>query len=548
MRSFTKIAVIVAVTVALGFGAYAELQNVLVSGSLRIRGNYLGVDGARVTPTALPLPTGTLRHRLFDATAPLGFGAAGRWRLFGGYTPPGQELDDLAFVEQRTRLGVRADFTDNVSAMIELDSYDIWGEDFRSDYVTGVDGRAVSTDDVEIYQGYIEASEMWDTPVRLRVGRQEMVLGSGWLVGNNDANSGFTGLSFDAVRATYETDMVSVDVFGAKLAETLDDFGDGDVDFYGVYGSYMGLEDITIDAYWLYLRDDEAVVANPYMAGLGDPGSWLSRIVWPLAGFFSTAENTDVHTIGLRGAGLVGAFDFEAEVAYQFGEIEMNSPRPLLFWDIDLNSELEYGELAANLEVGYTFDMNWSPRAYLGFAYFGADNDGAQPTFWETVFLGFTRYPYSDSLAFNRLFSNWEYSKFLDNTTLSNSMVIRGGVDAQPTEAVNVGLDVAYFQALDESYLDRTQINYGILSPVILPFVALPWWRWESQDESLGIETHLHAEYSYTDDLVFRAGWAHFFTDDGMDKGTHFVLNGLGTLSADGDDFDYLYLESEIKF
>ena len=45
-------------------------------------------------------------------------------------------------------------------AFIEIDSYDIWGEDFRSNYVTGVDARAASGDDVEMYQAYIEAEEM----------------------------------------------------------------------------------------------------------------------------------------------------------------------------------------------------------------------------------------------------------------------------------------------------------------------------------------------------------------------------------------------------
>ena len=33
-------------------------------------------------------------------------------------------------------------------------------------------------------------------------------------------------------------------------------------------------------------------------------------------------QNTDLHTIGLRGAGTYGAFDLEAEVAFQFGSIE----------------------------------------------------------------------------------------------------------------------------------------------------------------------------------------------------------------------------------
>src|SRR5690606_31870040 len=109
--------------------------------------------------------------------------------------------------------------------------------------------------DVEVYQAYIEANEMFGYPLRLRIGRQELAFGSEWLVGVNDAAAFFQGLSFDAVRLTYATDVFSVDAFAAKLADTTPLEQDGDVDFYGVYGSYLGLEDIVIDAYWMWLRD-----------------------------------------------------------------------------------------------------------------------------------------------------------------------------------------------------------------------------------------------------------------------------------------------------
>jgi len=146
---------IIAVTVATAVPAFADLQNVVVGGSIRIRGNwYPGVNDGNT----------------------------------------------IASTEQRTRLNVRADFTDAVSAFIEVDDYAIWGEDFRSNYLTGIDGRAATGDDVELYQAYIDAKEMWGTGLKARIGRQEIKLGSGFLVGTNDKNSVFTGLSFDGVR------------------------------------------------------------------------------------------------------------------------------------------------------------------------------------------------------------------------------------------------------------------------------------------------------------------------------------------------------------
>ncbi|HPU98239.1 MAG TPA: alginate export family protein, partial [Candidatus Hydrogenedentes bacterium] len=94
-------------------------------------------------------------------------------------------IETDAYYDQWIRLNAEAKFSENVSAFIEFDSYDVWGEDFRSDYLRGLDLRADSSDDVEVYQAYIEAANLWNTPLRLRVGRQELMFGSEWLIGNN---------------------------------------------------------------------------------------------------------------------------------------------------------------------------------------------------------------------------------------------------------------------------------------------------------------------------------------------------------------------------
>jgi hypothetical protein len=438
MRMF-KTLLAAALVVGLGSTAYAELQNVEVSGKIRIRGNWYDYD-----------------------------------EFLGGET---------TFVEQRTRLGVKADFTDEVTAFIELDSYDIWGTDFRSNVITGFDGPGA--DSVNLYQAFIQADEMWGTPLRLRVGRQEISLGSEWLVGVNDASSLFWGLSFDALRLTYATDIFSVDAIAAKIGESFRGFT-GDSDFYVLYGSYTGFEDISLDAYWMYVHDHK----------------------------FLTAYDVKMHTIGLRGAGTLGAFDFEAEMAYQFGDAELDLPwRPFR-----RNLDLDYDAIGANLEVGYTFDMVWQPRVFLGAALFeGADNDAR---WWKQ----------DNDLPFNRLFSNWEYSEFLGNTDESNLMIYRAGVGAMPTENIELLLAASYFR-VDEA-------------------VPQPWWWWwRTNSKKLGLEVGLYADYHYTEDLTFRMGYSHFFSSGGMNAGHLVQGNGLiPFIGRDNDDFDYVFLETEIKF
>ena len=248
MRS--TLILIVAALIVVAMPAFAELQNLTVGGAIRIRGNYWDTASGE-TVNAVRWPTALIPQRAVGPTNP----------ITSAFSFSDDQGHSTSFVEQRTRINFKADFTNDVSAFIELDSYDIWGEDFRSAYVTGADFRAsqniapASDGDVEMYQGYIEMNESFSFPLRVRIGRQELSLGSEWLVGVNDARSLFSGLSFDGIRATWATDVWSVDAWWSKLAENSPAEEDGDIDFYGVYGSYYGIEDITIDAYWLYIRD-----------------------------------------------------------------------------------------------------------------------------------------------------------------------------------------------------------------------------------------------------------------------------------------------------
>src|SRR5690606_28795569 len=124
-------------------------------------------------------------------------------------------------------------------------------------------------------------------------------------------------------------------------------------------------------------------------------------------------------------AGTLGAFDFEAEAAYQFGDAGQVGFlfRPFTYGDDDAEFDGLWG---ANLELGYTFNMAYSPRVFIGGAYLDGE-DNRDLTFWEWL----NPFDWHDaSVSFNRLFSNWEYSEFLENSDLSNVWVARAGVSA----------------------------------------------------------------------------------------------------------------------
>jgi hypothetical protein len=418
----------------------AELQNVEVGGSVRIRGNYYDLDS----------------------------------------------LGDMSFVEQRTRLGVKSDFTDNVSTMIEFDYYNYWGEDFRSLYLTGADFRGGGGNDVDLYQGYINVANMWGTPLHLRVGRQEFNLGNAFFIGLGDESAFFTGTSYDAVLLSYITETFMIHACAAKTVEQMGNFLSNDADLFGLYATCLAVEDVVFDAYWLFVRDDVALVGS----------------------------KNNIHTLGLRGAGAIGAFDFELEAAYQFGGGEDMPPR----------ADVDYDEFGVNAELGYTFDMAWQPRVFARFAYLG----GGDPddSCWNNDVV----------MPFNRLGSNIKYSEFLDNdptsnlkATLSNVLFYSLGVQANPTECLSLKLVGAYFDVDEEA--------------------RRGWWFWRNDaDSTLGWEVGLYADYNYSEDLVFRAGYAHFFGDDGL-EGNAIIGNGLAVWNGDeDDDYDYLFIETELCF
>jgi hypothetical protein len=463
----TLVVLMAMMMVGMTIPAFAELQNVQVGGSLRIRGNWYN--------------EGTTFNKDLQ--------------------------NDQLYVEQRTRVNVGADFTDDVHAFIELDNYGNWGDDFRgldsSGLLTGADGTSnslefyesdrgiptLSSDNsVSLYQAYVEMKDAWGAPIDIKIGRSEMVHGDEFLVGNNDTSSQFRGLSFDGVWATYNNDSFNVSGFFTRIVQDVTGESSGDADFMGVYGSYTGIENMTIDGYYYYFHAQNADFTSS-----------------------AQGDNTHIHTVGARFAGNAAQFDWAGNAAYQFGDSGLGEF--LSFTDADTVDVSAFGVQGA---VGYTFDVNMQPRIFANGAYYsGAElnDDGS-----------------IDQFGFNRLFSDHEYSEFIDNTDLTNVWFVGGGVSAQVTEAISLTGVANWFNAVE-----NLEDVFGSGAP---------------DENDLGIEVALYAKYDYSEDLYFQMGYAHFFAGKAMEDGA--LVNSLGVGFTGGfgeqDDVDYVFLETGISF
>ncbi len=357
------------------------------------------------------------------------------------------------FVSQRTRVNFTADFTDDVGGFIELQSYEVWGDDFRDDKTPGLMpnhfggiGTFVPDDsgDVEIYQAYIEAKDVGGYPVDIKIGRQELVYGTQWLIGNDHF---YGGLTFDAAKAVLKLEDydLQVDLWVSKIADLRALEDDCDMDFYGVYGTYTGLEPLTIEAYWLFLRGAE-------VAGLRD---------------------LDQNTFGARVAGEYevgpGVLDFNAEAAGQLGDARWPLAGPANF-----AGNVDYEAMGADIGLGYMLpDMAWMPRFGFNFTYSSGDEDPFDDEFGTFMF------PFSNNHARYGLF---------DVLSLGNLYTFRGVVTACPVDKLTILTQYLY------SFADE-EVDW------FAPLVGIG-----RTDDNVVEEIDLAAIYQYTEDLQFMVG------------------------------------------
>jgi len=128
---------------------------------------------------------------------------------------------------------------------------------------------------------------------------------------------------------------------------------------------------------------------------------------------------------------------------------------------------------------------------------------------------------------------------------MSNFWQIRGGVTAHPTDAITTGLNAGYLGVVDEFDWPR-HFTVGDFRVPIAP--NLSFWTSDSSDE-IGVTVHAWVKYDYSEDWFIKVGWEHLFSGDGLRDGSYTLRNGLAFHGgSDGDDADYIYFHTGLKF
>jgi hypothetical protein len=340
---------------------------------------------------------------------------------------------------------------------------------------------AEGTDAFDLRQGYVELADPSRSPWGLRLGRQTLAFGDQRLVGPLE----WTNLarSFDAVRLTYKRDDWSVDAFASSVVNAErgefnqsslgnDEATDRDQVFSGLYFSTTGLGFQTTDLYALELHEDVA------------------------------AGNTDFVTLGTRWkstAGRFGPWDYDAEFAFQAGEVAGR----------DLTA------FASHLGGGFTVADGLLKGSRFGLEYNYATGDRNPDD--------------GDAETFQNLFpTNHIYYGFIDAFSWQNMHDVALTWKAAPCKNVTTRLDFHAFWLAETT--DAWYRANGVTT--VRPLNAAA----ESASRFAGVELDMVVTWQATKHIALEAGYSRFFAGD--------YLADTGA----SDDANFGYIQTTLSF
>lgn len=274
------------------------------------------------------------------------------------------EPDNLWLLRTRAYIGVK-DILDPLRFAVEM-------EDARS--YNGLYERSdADVNEFELIQAYGELyfdnALGHNRPISIRAGRQHLELLDRRLVGNNEFRNTTNNFEGYRVRFGKKQNNWDLDTFVFQPVERYKyDFDQPDEDtwFYGAVFSWRQWSDlVTIQPYFLGKHTD------------GDPNNSVRA---------NQKNDRSIYSSGLRVYGLFGesGFDFDGDITQQFGRFGETVK--------NVQKLRQHDALAYSLELGYTFDHAWKPRASVYYGYGTGDKragDGYNQRF--DAFYGFNQ-------------------------------------------------------------------------------------------------------------------------------------------------------------
>lgn len=325
--------------------------------------------------------------------------------------------------------------------------------------------------ELSIYRAYLELSGLNKVPLSLKVGRQELSYGSTFFLGPNDF---YNGLVWDGAKLRITpSDNFWIDLIGAWYVQLDKNISKDEPGLYGGYSSYELARDINLDIYFFYHKGGFKF----FHSDLPDDSRW--------------------YTIGTRLAGKIGErFDFEIEPLYQFGNID----------NPDRGAHDIIAAYGGHMEAGCTFDTQFNPRLFAGYAFGSGDNDSSDKFYHE-----FHGNIYNDQYIVGDMSVIADLSGItVGDSRASGMSVFIGGVSMDLHPKLGLNVDYHYFLA------DKTPDDIS---------------------KDLGGEINIILTYKLLKNLTVMASANRFFTG-----------NFFEDTASSRKDIDYVFVQGQIEF
>ncbi|MGD0061483.1 MAG: alginate export family protein [Verrucomicrobiia bacterium] len=370
---------------------FADVQNIRLSGDIRIRGYFL--DSTGVNPSTAPVGQ-------FDANE--------------------------SFISQRTRVSCEADLEDHVLVVVTLKAEGEWGAGTgTSEYVGAgaANGNIINRAwSVGFDEAYVQFNEIFYTPATLKLGRQFLQYGRGLILSSVEQE-----YNYDAGRLVLDYYPLTIDIVGAELVNNQAFSGqpsqNGANDLLFVNARYE-LSDSAI-------KDVEAYVGwvsqSASAPNSGSPGPGLGSFT--TSRLPATFQGSSPIIVGVRAdINPVDALQTWWEAAYEFGADGYDADGTI-------------GAFLLNAGGKYTLkDVQWVPAFNANFIYASGGGKGQDPT---------------SGVAGNAQFRPWfdyadGYNGYLFEPALSNIGIFNLGASVKPYENTTLALQGYYYIKADK--------------------------------------------------------------------------------------------------
>ncbi len=316
------------------------------------------------------------------------------------------DADHWSVLRHRTRFFARLEMERGIGAYVRIANQN-WGEGVT--YGDKWEADNISNK-IFVDNAYIDVAGFFDLPADLRIGRQDVFYGSGFVLRDGQSQMASTAGYMDGVRLRIEpAAALDVDLLYFKDQENRrDDAADDDVTLMGAYLTReSGIAKGTEEAYALY-REDQNLGKKIWLYGGRVAHAWSNGLDYSLEG-------------GLQRGDFADGIDQQA-------------------WGV-------------KTEAGWTFESApWRPRFFAGFAGLSGDDPAtAESERWDVFFGGWPQFGDLMAWTFVNLgpgFNNIsvydpayaEGSSVGGEAVYSNILIPSVGVETHPTQRLSAKL------------------------------------------------------------------------------------------------------------